>query len=189
MFDYPDQVLDPEEFAEFDSDRDQAALVMGPFFAEFFGTGAKGGNRNGDPHDQGMMSIHQRGKKPAGVAQETFGPGYGSSFFDKVRKFHFEISRLRIQLPLHLIEDRGNGFDIDGASIFVQDLNEPAHVGPFKLMGEVDIHIHPTHGMLDLVPLVENGYGVFDIFDPHLIDFDAAKIRTVLNIDHFGDLR
>ena len=42
--------------------------------------------------------------------------------------------------------------------------------------------------MLDPVPLVQDGDGVLDILDSHLVDFHPPMVLLALNVDHFSGL-
>jgi hypothetical protein len=76
--------------------------------------------------------------------------------------------------------------EIDLAMKPVQDLNKPAHMGSFKPVRQVDIHIDRCHGMLPLFGFIKDGYRITNRFDADFFDIDAPVIKLALYIFHVG---
>jgi hypothetical protein len=55
-------------------------------------------------------------------------------------------------------------------------------VGALEFLGEIDIHVDIGHRLLTTVRLIQNGDGIADIFDTHLVDTDVAVISSVLDV-------
>ena len=66
--------------------------------------------------------------------------------------------------------------------MLIEDLNEATHVGAFEFLGEIDIHVDIGHRLLTTVRLIQNGDGIADILDTHLVDADVAVIPGVLDV-------
>jgi hypothetical protein len=66
--------------------------------------------------------------------------------------------------------------------MLIEDLNEATHVGAFEFLGEIDIHVDTGHRLLAAVRLIQNGDGIADVLDTHLVDTDVAVIPGVLDV-------
>ena len=66
--------------------------------------------------------------------------------------------------------------------MLIEALNEATHVRAFEFLGEIDIHVDIGHRLLTTVRLIQNGDGIADILDTHLVDADVAVIPGVLDV-------
>ena len=76
------------------------------------------------------------------------------------------------------------GLDVDLASEFIEYFNEAAHVGPFEMMGQVDIHVDCGIHRLGSQGAVEDDDGILDPLHTHLGDLNVPMILEVLYVDH-----
>lgn len=79
-------------------------------------------------------------------------------------------------------KDVGDTFDMDEAAVFLEDFEEPAHVGSFELVGEVDCKSDCCDGILGGVGTVADDDGVAETFDANLIDPEVPRIGGRLGI-------
>jgi hypothetical protein len=66
----------------------------------------------------------------------------------------------------------------------MKHLDKPAHVGPFILMGQIDIHIDGGDRILRSLTAIANGYRVSQIFDADLVNGDVAVVALILRVFH-----
>ena len=97
------------------------------------------------------------------------------------------MGRFGIQAVLQFIQNPAEVFQGNLAAVFAQDFDEPAHVGPLVIMGQVHVHIDAGHRLLGAVFLVPDGDGIADVLDPHLVDIDIAVVFLALDVNHFLD--
>jgi hypothetical protein len=57
-------------------------------------------------------------------------------------------------------------------------------MGPFELVGQMDIHVDSRYGGLHLVGSVQHIDRVSDPFDTHLFDINVSMISLVLDVLH-----
>lgn len=92
------------------------------------------------------------------------------------------MSGVGLEALLQGLKDGGNTFDVDEASVLLEDFKEPAHVGAFELVGEVDGESDGGDGILGGVGAVANDDGVAEVFDADFIDAEIAGIGGGLGI-------
>ncbi len=85
-----------------------------------------------------------------------------------------------MELLFYFSEDSGDIFYINTLAIFIEKLDETAHVRPLKMVGKVHVHIKRSNGMLGFVFFVLNNDRIFDVFNSHLLNLNVAVIRAVL---------
>ena len=83
VFDDPDQIFDPEKFAEGDLHGDEAALVVRPFVADLLRAGAERGHRNRDAHHESVAAVHERCRNRQVYPIRLFAPETGARFSTK----------------------------------------------------------------------------------------------------------
>jgi hypothetical protein len=79
-------------------------------------------------------------------------------------------------------KDGGNTFDMDEAAVFLEDFEEPAHMGSFELVGQVDCESDCCDGILGGVGPVADDDRVAETFDADLIDPEVPRIGGRLGI-------
>jgi hypothetical protein len=57
-------------------------------------------------------------------------------------------------------------------------------MGPFEMMGQVDVHVDACQDILISIDLVQNRNGIPDILDADLLNLNFPVIVEVLYIDH-----
>jgi hypothetical protein len=181
-FDQCNEVLDPYGFAEGDFEADETALIMGATFADGFAAGAESGDGNCDSDFESEIFSMKGGIEVDLVIHEARGGSDGSFFFYEVREIQFEVSGVGLKALLKGTKDGGNTFDMDEAAVFLEDFEEPTHVGSFELMGEVDCESDCCDGILRSVGTVANDDGVAEAFDADLIDPKVPGIGGRLGI-------
>ena len=75
-------------------------------------------------------------------------------------------------------------FGVDVAAEPVQNFNEPAHMCPFEVMGQIDVHVDSRDGLLDFLGLVQHRDGVGNILNPYFSNIDPPVIRLALDVLH-----
>jgi hypothetical protein len=137
-FDQCDEVFDPDGFAEGDLKSNEATLVMGATFADGLTARAESGDGNCDSDFEAEIFSVEGGIEVDLIIYEAWGGSDGSFFFYEVRKIQFEVSGVGLKALLKGTKDGGDTFDMDKAAVFLEDFEEPAHMGSFELVGEVD---------------------------------------------------
>jgi len=79
-------------------------------------------------------------------------------------------------------EDGGNAFDMDEAAVFLKNFEKAAHVGAFKLVGQIDGEGDGRDRILGSVSAVAHENGVTKSFYSDLIDSQIAGIGGGLSI-------
>jgi hypothetical protein len=74
--------------------------------------------------------------------------------------------------------------EIDLSMKMIQNLNEPAHMGPFEPVRQINIHIDRCHSMLPFFCLIEDCYRITDRFNTDFFNINATMIKLTLNIFH-----
>ena len=64
----------------------------------------------------------------------------------------------------------------------VQDLHEARHVGALEIMGQADIHVEDSNGVLDAFRLVLHLDWVTDGLDANLVDGNLAGVGGILYV-------
>ena len=134
-FDQRNEILDPDGFAEGDLKSDEATLIMGATFADGLAAGAESGYGNCDSDFEAEIFSMEGGIEVDLIIHEAWGGSDGSFFFYEVGKVQFEVSGVGLKALLKGAEDGGDTFDMDEAAVFLEDFEEPAHMGSFELVG------------------------------------------------------
>jgi hypothetical protein len=116
------------------------------------------------------------------IIHEAWGGSDGCLFFYKVGKVQFEVSGVGLKALLKGSKDGGNTFDMDEAAVFLENFEEPTHMGSFELVGEVDCESDCCDGILGGVGPVADDDGVAEAFDADLIDSEVPRIGGRLGI-------
>src|SRR5210317_105119 len=85
-----------------------------------------------------------------------------SDLFEEIGKFDFQMGRFRFQPVLHLLKNNMKTLDINLTVELIENFNEPAHMRPFELMREIDIHIGSRDCLLLFLRLVADSDWVGD---------------------------
>ena len=134
-FDQRNKVLDPDGFSEGNLETDEAALIMGAPFADGLAAGAESGDGNCDSDFEAKIFSVEGGIEVDLIIYEAWGGSDGGLFFYKVGKVQFEVSGVGLKALLKGTKDGGDTFDMDEAAVFLEDFEEPAHMGSFELVG------------------------------------------------------
>ena len=181
-FDQRNEVLDPDGFAEGNLETDEAALIMGAPFADGLAAGAERGDGNCDSDFEAEIFSMEGGIEVDLIIHEAWGGSDGGLFFYKVGKVQFEVSGVGLKALLKGTKDGGDTFDMDEAAVFLEDFEEPTHMGSFELVGEVDCESDCCDGILGGVGTVADDDGVAEAFDADLIDPEVPRIGGRLGI-------
>ena len=92
------------------------------------------------------------------------------------------MSGVGLKALLKSAENGGDTFNMDEAAVFLEDFEEPAHMGSFELVGEVDCESDCCDGILGGVGTVADDDGVAEAFDADLIDPEVPRIGGRLGI-------
>ena len=155
---------------------------MGAPFADGLAARAESGDGNCDSDFEAEIFSMEGGIEVDLVIHEAWGGSDGCLFFYKVGKVQFEVSGVGLKALLKGTKDGGNTFDMDEAAVFLEDFEEPAHMGSFELVGEVDCESDCCDGILGGVGPVADDDGVAEAFDADLIDPEVPRIGGRLGI-------
>ena len=181
-FDQRNKILDPHGFAEGNLETDEAPLIMGAPFADGFAAWAESGDGNCDSDFEAEIFSMEGGIEVDLIIHEAWGGSDGSFFFYEVGKVQFEVSGVGLKALLKGTKDGGDTFDMDKAAVFLEDFEEPTHMGSFELVGEVDRESDCCDGILGGVGTVAHDDGVAEAFDADLIDPEVSGIGGRLGI-------
>lgn len=181
-FDERDEILDPDSFAESDLEPDLATLVVGSAFTDRLAAGAEGGDGDGDGNLEVEIFSMKGGIEAGLVVDQASGPGDGCLLFDKVGELEFEVGGVSLQPFLQGPKNGGDAFNVDQASMFLEDFDEAAHVGAFKMVRKVDGQGHGSNRILGGMSSVPNNDRIAESFDAHFVDPEVTKIRGGLGI-------
>src|SRR3546814_18846420 len=93
-------------------------------------TRAQAGYRSGNAHPEPVRSIFENASPPENVIiQLASHPGYGSCFFDEVRKCHFDGSAGGAQTRQHAVQKGVEARLIQDARLRFQYLDESRQIG------------------------------------------------------------
>lgn len=92
------------------------------------------------------------------------------------------MSGVGLKALLKSAENGGDTFNMDEAAVFLEDFEEPAHMGSFELVGKVDCESDCCDGILCSVGTVADDDGVAEAFDADLIDPEVPGIGGGLGI-------
>ena len=158
--DQVDDVLDPDELGEAEGDADLAALVVRPDLAI--------SSEQGHRVVIGTVISTTRSTTPPSIEplklqRYSISPraGDGRLLVEEVGEGHFEVrdsaGRRAVSARIAPIVCRLI------SAVFVEDFDEPAHVGPLEAMGQVDVHVHAGDRALGALDLVQTrtGYEMF----------------------------
>lgn len=134
-FDQRNEIFDPYGFAEGDFESNEAALIMGATFADSLAARAESGDGNCDSYFEAEIFSMEGGIEVDLIIHKAWGGSDGSFFFYEVGKIQFEVSRVGLKALLKGAEDGGNTFDMNEAAMFLENFEEPAHMGSFELVG------------------------------------------------------
>jgi hypothetical protein len=176
------EVLDPDGFAEGNLKTDEASLIMGAPFADGLAAWAESGDGNCDSDFEAEIFSMEGGIEVDLIIHEAWGGSDGSFFFYEVGKVQFEVSGVGLKALLKGTKDGGDTFDMDEAAVLLEDFEEPAHMGSFELVGEVDCESDCCDGILGGVGTVADDDGVAEAFDADLIDPEVSGIGGRLGI-------
>ena len=82
----------------------------------------------------------------------------------------------------HSLQDCGEVADVNLPMMLIENLNKAAHVGALELLGKVDVHVDVGHSLLTTVGPIQNGDGIANVLNTHLVDVDVAVVSRILNI-------
>ena len=181
-FDQRNEVFDPDGFAKGNLETDEAALIMGAPFADGLAARAESGDGNCDSDFEAEIFSMEGGIEVDLIIHEAWGGSDGSFFFYEVGKVQFEVSGVGLKALLKGTKDGGDTFDMDEAAVFLEDFEEPTHMGSFELVGEVDCESDCCDGILGGVGTVADDDGVAEAFDADLIDPEVSGIGGRLGI-------
>jgi hypothetical protein len=94
------------------------------------------------------------------------------------------MSTFRVKPLFHLFQDLAEIFKGYTPAMLVEDFHKAAHMSPFVVSGQADIHVYFRNRLLLTHILIAHRDGVTDAFYSHLIDIYITEILMVLNIFH-----
>ena len=92
------------------------------------------------------------------------------------------MGRLCLKPVFHGFQNGGKVSNVYLPMVFIEDLNESAHMGAFEFLGKVHIHVDTGHRLLATVRSIQHGNGIADVLDPHLVDIDVPVIPGILDV-------
>ena len=159
-----------------------AALVVGAAFADRLAAGAEGGDGNGHGHLEAEIFAVESGIEAGLVIHQAGGIGDRGFLFDEVGEIKFEVGGVGLKAFLQGPENGRDAFHVDQTAVFLQNLDEAAHVGALELMGEIDSEGDGGDGVLRRVGPVTNNDGIAEAFDADLVDSQVAKVGRGLGV-------
>ena len=67
----------------------------------------------------------------------------------------------------------------------MQHFHKTAHVSPFVVVGQIDIHVYGGNRVLEAVAPIKNRNGILQILYTDFVDRNAAIIALILDIFDF----
>ena len=89
-----------------------------------------------------------------------------------------------MEVVLHFLKDLFYDIDMEFTMVFIEDFNKPAHMGSAESMGQTNIHVNGTHGMLDFIGPIQNSDGIPKVFYTNAIHRNFALVPLALQVDH-----
>ncbi len=96
----------------------------------------------------------RRGVEPRRVIHHAFHARDRRLFDQEKRKLHLQVRHGRFELGLHGVKDVGDVLHMDDVPVRIEHLDEPAHVGAFEFMRQIDEHPDGGDGVLQGALLV-----------------------------------
>ena len=94
--------------------------------------------------------------------------------------------RGRLQLRLHRVENLRDILDVHHAAMGMEHLDEPAHVGAFEFLGQIDIHADGGNGVLQRAGLVADLDGETQTPNSNLVNAQFAVVPLALLVVQFS---
>jgi len=116
------------------------------------------------------------------VVDQTGRTTDGGFLFDEVGEVEFEMSRFGVQLVLQSSENLRNALHMDEAAVILKDLEKPAHVSAFKLVGQIYREGDGGDGVLSGAGTVTDDDGIPKSLNPHLVDPEVTEVRGGLGV-------
>jgi len=155
---------------------------VGAAFTDRLAAWAEGGDGDGDGDLEAEIFPMKCGIEAGLVVDQAGGSRDWGLLFNEVREVEFEMSGVGLQAFLKGAKNGGYAFHVDQASMFLQDFDETAHVGPLELVRKVNGQGHGGNGVLGGVSPITNDDRVTESFDAHLVNPEVAKIRRGLGV-------
>ena len=155
---------------------------MGAAFADRLAAGAEGGDGYGHGHFEAEIFAVESGIETGLVIHQAGGAGDWGFFFDEVGEIKFKVGGVGLKAFLQGPENGRDAFHVDQTAVFLQNLDEAAHVGALKLMGEINGEGDGGDGVLGRVGPVTNNDGIAEAFDADLVDSQIAEVGRGLGI-------
>lgn len=70
----------------------------------------------------------------------------------------------------------------------MQDLDEARHVRAFEVVRQVHVHVEVGDGVLFATGAIFDPHRVIDVFHPHAVDRDLARVGAALQVLDAEDL-
>ena len=187
------EFLDPEEIprailflAGADGDRHISALIMGSIVADFLGAGAEGANGNPHPEEEVVARAVGFPDECAKVVHGCGETGDWGLALDEVRKLDLDVCGLGIEAFLEVVKDCRDRAHGEFPLVLGEDLQEARHVGAFKVVGKTHREGYLSGALLLLVLPVEDSDRIKQIADTDLVDRDATRVGSALDVFHFS---
>src|SRR5882762_9685874 len=87
-----------------------------------------------------------------------------------------------MKFGLHRIKDLGDVLHVYHIAVGIENLDKSAHVGPLKLLGQIDEHADRSDGILERVGLVAHLDRKPESSHPYLIDAQFTMVTFALFI-------
>ena len=159
-----------------------AALVVGAAFADRLAAGAKGGDGNGHGHLEAEIFAVESGIKTGLVIHKARGAGNRGFLFDEVREIKFEVGGVGLKAFLQGSENGRDAFHVNQTAVFLQNLDEAAHVGALELMRKIDGEGDGGDSVLGRMGPVPNHNGIAEAFNADFVDSQIAKVGRGLSV-------
>ena len=143
-------------------------------------------HRDDDGEDEIELALLQAGAEADGIIHEADGAAVTGAFFSEEKGNSKSTWACWAVEPVEQAAGEGLDFlDVENGAVFVERLDETAHVGPFVMVREIDGEGDGRDGVLRPVGLVEHGDGVAQVFDAHAVDGDLAVVGLALGVLEF----
>ena len=103
-------------------------------------------------------------------------------------KFELDVSLLRLQSLLKMLQDDLDIIDVNERAVLVQHLDKPAHVGAFEMVRQIHRERNRGHGILRGMRLIPDLDWEPEVGHSDPIDRHFPMIRLTLRIDESGEL-